>query len=35
VILAAVFAHPLLNRRQRSTKQPELLGTTESHSIVD
>ena len=35
VILAAVFVHPLLNRRQRSTKQPELLGTTESHSIVD
>ena len=35
VILAAVFVHPLLNRRQHSTKQPELLGTTESHSIVD
>ncbi|HEY1589028.1 MAG TPA: DMT family transporter, partial [Rhodanobacter sp.] len=35
VILAAVFAHPLLNRTQRGTKQPELLGTTESHSIVD
>ncbi|OOG56831.1 DMT family transporter [Rhodanobacter sp. C03] len=35
VILAAVFVHPLLNRRQRGTKQPELLGTTESHSIVD
>jgi drug/metabolite transporter (DMT)-like permease len=35
VILAAVFAHPLLNRRQRKTKQPELLGTSESHSMVD
>jgi drug/metabolite transporter (DMT)-like permease len=35
VILAAVFVHPLLNRRPRGTKQPELLGTTESHSIVD
>jgi drug/metabolite transporter (DMT)-like permease len=35
VILAAVFAHPLLNRRQRGTKQPELLGTSESHSMVD
>ena len=35
VILAAVFAHPLLNRRQRDTKQPELLGTSESHSMVD
>ncbi|OOG61659.1 EamA family transporter [Rhodanobacter sp. B04] len=35
VILAAVFAHPLLNRTRRGTKQPELLGTTESHSIVD
>lgn len=35
VILAAVFMHPLLNRKQRGTRQPELLGTTESHSIVD
>jgi drug/metabolite transporter (DMT)-like permease len=35
VILAAVFAHPLLNRRQRATNQPELLGTSESHSMVD
>ncbi|MGH8160226.1 MAG: DMT family transporter [Rhodanobacter sp.] len=35
VILAAVFVHPLLNRRQRGTEQPELLGTTESHSMVD
>ena len=35
VILAAVFVHPLLNRQQRGTEQPELLGTTESHSMVD
>ncbi|MFC5582447.1 DMT family transporter [Rhodanobacter terrae] len=35
VILAAVFAHPLLNRQQRETKQPELLGTSESHGMVD
>ena len=35
VILAAVFAHPLLNRQRRDTGQPELLGTTESHSMVE
>ena len=35
VILAAVFVHPLLHRKQRVTTQPELLGTTESHSMVD
>ncbi|WP_426702655.1 DMT family transporter [Rhodanobacter sp. Col0626] len=35
VILAAVFMHPLLHRRQRAPKQPELLGTTESHNIID
>jgi drug/metabolite transporter (DMT)-like permease len=35
VILAAVFVHPLLNRRKRGTKQPELLGTSESHNMVD
>jgi drug/metabolite transporter (DMT)-like permease len=35
VILAAVFMHPLLHRRQRTPKQPELLGTTESHSMID
>jgi drug/metabolite transporter (DMT)-like permease len=35
VILAAVFVHPLLNRQQRGTKQPELLGTTESHNMID
>jgi drug/metabolite transporter (DMT)-like permease len=35
VILAAVFAHPLLGRRQRPAAQPELLGTAESHNIVE
>jgi drug/metabolite transporter (DMT)-like permease len=35
VILGAVFAHPLLNRRQRDTRQPELLVTSESHGMVD
>ncbi|MEO7052755.1 MAG: DMT family transporter [Rhodanobacter sp.] len=35
VILAAVFAHPLLRRKQRVTQQPELMGTSESHSMVD
>lgn len=35
VILAAVFVHPLLNRQQRGTEQPELLGTTESHNMID
>ncbi|HXD35085.1 MAG TPA: DMT family transporter [Rhodanobacter sp.] len=35
VILAAVFVHPLLHRQRRVTTQPELLGTTESHSMVD
>jgi drug/metabolite transporter (DMT)-like permease len=35
VILAAVFVHPLLNRKQRTTEQPELLGTAESHGMVE
>ena len=35
VILAAVFMHPLLNRQARATTQPELLGTAESHGMVD
>ncbi|CAM5353120.1 DMT family transporter [Rhodanobacter lindaniclasticus] len=35
VILAAVFVHPLLHRRRRATTQPELLGTTESHNMVE
>ncbi|WP_158885413.1 DMT family transporter [Rhodanobacter sp. L36] len=35
VILAAVFVHPLLSRAQGNTEQPELLGTAESHSVVE
>ena len=35
VILVAVFAHPLLARGKRPAVQPELLGTTESHNIVE
>jgi drug/metabolite transporter (DMT)-like permease len=35
VILAAVFMHPLLGRRAREPVQPELLGTAESHGMVD
>jgi drug/metabolite transporter (DMT)-like permease len=35
VILAAVFVYPLLHRRQRAPMQAELLGTTESHGMVD
>ncbi|MHA6202926.1 DMT family transporter [Dyella soli] len=35
VILAAVFVHPLLSRRQTQPAQPDLLGTTESHSVID
>jgi drug/metabolite transporter (DMT)-like permease len=35
VILAAVFVHPLLRRKQRVTTQPELLGTAESRGMVD
>ncbi|KRE89362.1 hypothetical protein ASG87_03205 [Frateuria sp. Soil773] len=35
VILAAVFVHPLLTRRQRRPEQPELLGTSESHGVID
>jgi drug/metabolite transporter (DMT)-like permease len=35
VILAAVFVHPLLNRKRRVTQHPELMGTTESHSMVE
>lgn len=33
VILAAVFAHPLLHRKEQAPVQPELLGTAESHSL--
>lgn len=35
VILAAVFMHPLLTRKQEAPSQPELLGTAESHSVVE
>jgi drug/metabolite transporter (DMT)-like permease len=35
VILAAVFVHPLLNRKRRITAQPELMSTAESHSMID
>jgi drug/metabolite transporter (DMT)-like permease len=35
VILAAVFMHPLLTRRSAKPSQPELLGTAESHSMVE
>jgi drug/metabolite transporter (DMT)-like permease len=35
VILVAVFAHPLLGREERPAGQPELLGTTESHNILE
>jgi len=35
VILAAVFVHPLLNRKRGEPSQPELLGTSESHSVAD
>jgi drug/metabolite transporter (DMT)-like permease len=33
VILAAVFAHPLLHRKDETTIQPELLGAAESHNL--
>jgi drug/metabolite transporter (DMT)-like permease len=36
VILAAVFVHPLLSRRPREpATAPELLGTSESHGMVE
>ncbi|RDI97973.1 DMT family transporter [Dyella solisilvae] len=35
VILCAVFMHPLLTRRRAKPSQPELLGTAESHSVVE
>ncbi|HET6552006.1 MAG TPA: DMT family transporter [Dyella sp.] len=35
VILAAVFMHPLLARRRGQPSQPELLGTAESHNVVE
>jgi drug/metabolite transporter (DMT)-like permease len=33
VILAAVFAHPLLHRKEQAPVQAELLGTVESHNL--
>jgi drug/metabolite transporter (DMT)-like permease len=35
VILVAVFAHPLLAREERPAGQAELLGTIESHNILE
>ena len=35
IILAAVFVHPLFHRRRGEPAQPELLGTAESHNVVD
>lgn len=35
VILAAVFVHPLLHRTEHQRQQAELLGTAESHNILE
>jgi len=35
MILLAVFAHPLLGRQRRRPEQTELLGTAESHNVID
>jgi drug/metabolite transporter (DMT)-like permease len=35
VILLAVFAHPLINRRKLQSPSPEILGTSESKSAAD
>ena len=35
VILLAVFAHPLMNRRKLQSPAPEILGTSESKSAAD
>jgi drug/metabolite transporter (DMT)-like permease len=35
VILAAVFAHPLLHRERRRPEHAELLGTAESRGVID
>ena len=35
VIIAAVFVHPLLHRRKEAPAQPDLLGTAESHNVVE
>jgi drug/metabolite transporter (DMT)-like permease len=35
VIIGAVFIHPLLHRNPHEPTQPELLGTAESHNVVE
>ncbi len=35
IILAAVFVHPLLQRRRGPVRHPELLGTAEEKTVVD
>lgn len=35
IILAAVFAHPWLHRKRKEPAQPELLGTAESHNVIE
>jgi len=35
IILVAVFAHPLFNRKPRQSPAPEILGTSESKSAAD
>ena len=35
VILAAVFLHPLLKHLKRAPKRPEMIGTAESHNLID
>jgi drug/metabolite transporter (DMT)-like permease len=35
VILAAVFVHPWLHRRQPATQTLDIIGTTESHGMVE
>lgn len=35
VIIGAVFIHPLLHRDAREPAQPELLGTAESHNVME
>jgi drug/metabolite transporter (DMT)-like permease len=35
IILAAVFVHPLLQRRRGPVRHPELLGTAEEKSVVE
>ena len=35
VILVAVFLHPLLKHLKRLPKRPEMIGTAESHNLID